>query len=251
MHTPIYKLEIESYKLKELLNKEVEYFDSIDSIFTNVSFNEAKSYISTKILRNYYRYSYFLILEFSREVFVIIKPGKNFEIKVNKNFAREGELVLKFSPNTYASFSSKPDDIKVELVRKTLNDSKLLKETGIDITRINIHKFLEYAKQHQSIRIGGFLLTSKLFSGLTDTDVSEILYISKLRPDTTVAQISTQTLEKLYSHIIEYLKETLNNNHKEFFTIYGNTLICRKCGSDLSKRRIMGVDILCCLKCQR
>jgi len=209
----------------------------------------------------------FLYFHFSQFI-VVIHLGMSGRITLNS----------KLGKHTHATLTFEMDKLNYEDVRKfgyikIIEASELnnyLKRLGPDsLNLIQQEKIqiVEHAKKRK-VTIKNYLLNQNIISGIGNIYCSEILFLSKIHPNTKVMNLNNDEWEKIFTSIKKILKSAVKNNgttlddltyylpygefgkNQNFLHIYQKEF-CKICKSKIDKIYIDKRSSYFCGKCQK
>ena len=129
--------------------------------------------------------------------------------------------------------------------------------------------FGERMLEHRDVKLRNLLLDRSVIAGIGPVYADEILHASGLRPDRTVASLSTQEIRRFYRAVVETLHEAakhrgVTTSDGEYRDLAGDPggwtdelqvferdgQACRRCRGVVSKMRIANKTVYYCDACQ-
>jgi formamidopyrimidine-DNA glycosylase len=142
---------------------------------------------------------------------------------------------------------------------------------GVDILDepVSWTVFGERMLQHRDVKLRALLLDRSVIAGIGPVYTDEILHASGLRPDRTVASLSTQEIRRFYRAVVETLHEGakhrgVTTSNGEYADLAGKPggwtdqlqvferdgQACRRCRGVVSKIRMSNQPVYLCTDCQ-
>lgn len=209
----------------------------------------------------------FLYFQFSKFT-VVIHLGMSGRLTLNS----------KLGKHTHATLTFDMDKLNYEDIRKfgyikiieTSELNNYLKKLGPDSLNLIEQEKNQIVKRakNRKVSIKNFLLNQNIISGIGNIYCSEILFLSKIHPNTKVVNLNNDDWEKIFTSIKKILKSAVKNNgttlddltyylpfgefgkNQNFLNVYQKE-ICNLCESKIVKIYIDKRSSYFCEKCQK
>jgi len=210
------------------------------------------------------KYLYFQFSKFT----VVIHLGMSGRITLNS----------KLGKHTHATLTFDMDKLNYEDIRKfgyikIIETSELnnylikLGPDSLNLIKQEKNQIVKRAK-NRKVTIKNFLLNQNIISGIGNIYCSEILFLSKIHPNTKVVNLNDDDWEKIFTSIKKILKSAVKNNgttlddltyflpfgefgkNQNFLNVYQKE-ICNLCESKIDKIYIDKRSSYFCEKCQK
>ncbi len=267
--------EVETVKnvLKELtLNKTIKSVDVLrEQTIDGDPSNFSKSLENETIL-DFGRVGKFIIFFLSNNKVLISHlrmEGKYYLKNEEEEITKHDLVVFHFVDNTKLIYNDtrRFGIIKLSYKDKYMNEEPLCK-VGPDPFMMKDSKRLEKAFKNKTIAIKTALLDQTIMSGLGNIYVDEVLFATKVHPETPANLISSKKLNEIWKASIDVLthainaggstiksyhpKEGISGNFQVSLKVYGKKDgTCEYCGHKLRKIFVNGRGTTYCPNCQK
>lgn len=267
--------EVETIKntLKELtLNKEIESVDVLrdKTIDGNVS-TFKKQLVNTKII-GFERVGKFIIFLLTNDLVLISHlrmEGKYFLKNKNEELVKHDLASFNFKDGTKLIYNDTRKFGRIKLSTKTnyMNEAPL-KDVGPDPFMMKNADRLVESFKNKTIPIKTALLDQTIMSGLGNIYVDEVLFETKIHPETPAKLVTKKQLENILENskvILEkackaggttiksyHPREGVSGNFQVDLKVYGKKgKTCPRCGCKLTKIFVNGRGTTYCPNCQK
>ncbi len=128
--------------------------------------------------------------------------------------------------------------------------------------------FINNVLRRKNSNIKAVLLDQTVISGIGNIYADEVLFTSKIHPESRVIDIPTAKLKAIRDNIVKKLQMSIDKggstsknyvnaegkrgSYLDFANVYGRAgLVCNVCGAEISKLKVAGRGTHVCTKCQR
>ena len=267
--------EVETVKnvLKELtLGKKI---NSVDVLRKQTIEGDADLFASSLVnetISDFGRVGKFIIFYLTNNKVMISHlrmEGKYFLKDEKEKLTKHDLVVFHFSDGTKLLYNDtrKFGRIKLSSLEDYMKEEPLSK-VGPDPFMMKDSKLLEKAFKNKSIAIKTALLDQTIMSGLGNIYVDEVLFATKVHPETPAKLVSKKQLNEIWKASIDVLtnaikaggstiksyhpKEGISGNFQVSLKVYGKKDgTCPNCGSKLRKIFVNGRGTTYCPHCQK
>ena len=207
---------------------------------------------------------YFVFTKF----IIFIHLGMSGRVTLNSKLGKHSHATLTFEKDklNYEDFR-KFGSIKIIKATELNHYLKKLGPDSLKLTKQEKIQIVEAGK-NKKVTIKNFLLNQNIISGIGNIYCSEILFLSKIHPNTKVVNLNNDEWEKIFTSIKKILKSAIKNNgttlddltyylpygefgkNQNFLNVYQKE-ICILCNSKIDKIYIDKRSSYFCGKCQK
>ncbi|MCF0218036.1 MAG: DNA-formamidopyrimidine glycosylase [Malacoplasma sp.] len=253
--------------------KILNVYNTLDKLFKNCSFTQFKDFVIGETINDISRIGKYLIFHLSNnKVFVV-------------HLRMEGKLFLDDSTDLYdlshtlvrINFGDK--ELRYHDTRRfgtftiyyedTYQESKEIKKLALDPLQNGFDaQYLKKKIKKSTRAIKTVLLTQEIVSGIGNIYADEILYASKIHPETAANQLSTNDLKQIVNNAKLILEEAILNKgttinsylykkdhtggFQKFLKVHQKKgKNCGVCNSKIIKIKVNGRGTYLCQKCQK
>lgn len=267
--------EVETIKntLNELiLNKKIKSVDVLRKQTIDGDNSEFSDSLKNQKIIGFERVGKFIIFKLSNELVLISHlrmEGRYFLKEEKEKITKHDLVVFHFSDNTKLIYNDtrRFGRIKLSNTKKYLKEEPLSNVGPDPFMMENANRLIEKFK-NKNIAIKTALLDQSIMSGLGNIYVDEVLFETKIHPETPAKLVSKKQLENILQKSKEILKKAINaggttiksyhpregisGNFQVDLKVYGKKgKTCPNCGCELRKIFVNGRGTTYCPKCQK
>lgn len=206
-----------------------------------------------------------LIIEFKDKTNLVFHLKLTGQLLINIKPSKYTRKVFVFNGKTKLIFN----DARKFGWYKIINTKELFnieKKLGPEPLEIKQKAFKSLIKTRPNSKIKALLVDQSIIAGIGNIYASEILFVSKIRPDRLVKGLKEDEQERIFIAMRSILKKAIKlggSSVKDYVDIRGNKgdyekyhKVYRKekcfvCGSKIKKIKLSGRSTYFCLKCQK
>lgn len=264
------EVEVVRRSLKnQVLNKKII---KVDLLHKNIFEGEEKILINTlegSMFTDVLRYGKYLVFVLDNDRMLIshLRMEGKYLIRKDEQVGKHEHVIFTFSDNTTLRYHDTRKFGRMEIRTKddylTTNPLKKLGPEPINMTGLELLKKLK--RTARPIKVA--LLDQTIIAGLGNIYVDEVLFLSKLRPETISNTIEIDKANEIVSHSVDVLEKATKLGGTTIHTfsatdidgLFQNELLvhtkqgkpCPVCGSIIEKIKVGGRGTYVCNQCQK
>lgn len=205
--------DVESFRkyARRLLDKKIITVKiMVDSIIKTSESTLRKHLLNNKLVSTG-RHGKYLFLKISDGYFLVVHFGMTGSLSYYENEKPEHPaLILELSNNHNFSINSvrKFGEINITESKREYIKNKGL---GPDALSLKQDEFMSIIKKHKGM-IKTFLMNQHLIAGIGNVYADEILFQSRIHPETNINELKVNDYENIYSKTMSILKTAVKNN---------------------------------------
>lgn len=267
--------EVETVKnllAKTVLGRKIDRVSVLRAKNIDGDADEFSSLLKGKTIKGFSRVGKFIVFHFDHDIVMISHlrmEGKYYLRSVDEKLEKHDIVAFMFDDGDYLAYN---DTRKFGVLKLSTEDKYMkeppLSEVGPDPFMMEDASRLENAFKHKSIPIKQALLDQSIMSGLGNIYVDEVLFLSKIHPETPAKLITRKQLELVLKNSKEVLRKAIisggstiksyhpgkgiDGNFQVQLKVYGHKGDkCHECGHTLRKIFVGGRGTTFCPNCQK
>lgn len=268
--------EVETVKntLKQLiLNKTIRDIDVFyEKMIRNTDVSNFQETLIGKKLTNIYRYGKHLVFEYEDILLIshLRMEGKYFIKQLDEPKSKHEHVIFYFTDGTSLRYhdTRKFGTFDITTKDQLFVSSPVSKIGPEPFDEQLTPKYLQKKFEKKSVAIKTALLDQTIISGLGNIYVDEVLFLSKIHPETIAHTIQKQKLKEIIKNSAFVLRKAINLGgttirsytsslgvtgrfQNELFVHTKQGLPCSVCETEIDKIKVNGRGTYYCKKCQK
>jgi formamidopyrimidine-DNA glycosylase len=228
-------------------------------LLVNTTIDILRDTLKGNVFEDTFRHGKFLFIRLLKNGFLMLHFGMTGDLLYytpDKKYPKVYVLLIQFENGRNLAFSDQRRLGKIGLVK---NVESFIKDRGYgkDALKISLEEFIALF-QKRRIAIKTALMNQKIVAGVGNEFSDEILFQSKVHPESKSNVLPIEKLKEIYQHMLAILQEAIEQNadrskleHYFFLDHRKEGLKCPECKGETKLRTIGGRSSYFCPSCQK
>lgn len=268
-----------NYLNNKILNQKINdvlVIEANKKVLKNVDIQEFKNSLINFQIKNIFRNGKYLVFDLDNDLYWIVHLRMTGTFSIHDKSLNENDLILSstialfYFDDFILRFDSARKFSTFDIIQKSEYDNFLPKsKVNFDpLSNECTPEFLYKQTKRLSRNIKTVLLDQSVISGIGNIYADEILFLSKINPNTPANKLSLDKISLIVKHAKSILAESIKHNgttvhsfsyngvdsgqYQNYLKIHHNKIkFCKDCNNKVSFIKINGRGTYYCDKCQK